>query len=254
MACPTSKFCVGLDWEGGSVTFNGHAWTHDKTFDPNGAEGLMEVSCRSASFCMAVDGGNDLIWNGRTWTSPDSIDVTGDGIEDVSCGSATSCTVVDWDGNALHWNGTSWSATAVSCPNTSTNSAGNCTTTGSYADPRTGVLDAVSCPTASFCAAVDGNGNALVADGAQGWRGPRWDRPVTIDPIAGLLRSVSCPSASFCMTVDTSGYAPALGTARPGRDRPGRRRARLTARAGHWRACRARRRCSARRWTATAGH
>jgi hypothetical protein len=207
MACPTSTFCVGLDWEGGSVTFNGHTWTRDTTFDPDGAEGLMEVSCTSASFCMAVDGGNDLIWNGSTWTSPNSIDVTGDGIEDVSCGSTTSCMVVDWDGNALHWNGTSWPATAVSCPDTTTSSAGNCTTTGSYADARTGVLDSVSCPTASFCAAVDGNGNALTTDGTFGWRGPRWGQPVTIDPIAGILTSVSCPSASFCMAVDTNGYA-----------------------------------------------
>ncbi len=205
MACPTSTFCVGLDWEGGSVTYNGHSWKRDTTFDPDGAEGLMEVSCTSASFCMAVDGGNDLIWNGSTWTSPNPIDVTGDGIEDVSCGSTTSCMVVDWDGNALHWNGTSWPATAVSCPDTTTNSAGNCTTTGSYADARTGVLDSVSCPTASFCAAVDGNGNALTA-GPAGF-GLARSRPQNIDPIAGILSSVSCTSATFCVAVDTNGYA-----------------------------------------------
>jgi hypothetical protein len=207
MACPTSTFCVGLDWEGGSVTFNGRTWTRDTTFDPDGAEGLMEVSCRSASFCMAVDGGDDLIWNGTSWTKPNSIDVTGDGVEDVSCGSTTSCMVVDWNGNALHWTGASWPATAVSCPDTTTNSAGNCSTTGRYADPRTGVLDSVSCPTASFCAAVDGNGNALI-EHAGGERhslvgGP----PQTIDPIAGILTSVSCASPSFCVAVDTNGYA-----------------------------------------------
>jgi phage-related protein len=205
MACPTSTFCVGLDWEGGSVTYNGHAWTRDTTFDPDGAEGLMEVSCTSAAFCMAVDGGNDLIWNGSAWTALNSIDVTGDGIEDVSCGSTTSCMVVDWDGNALHWNGTSWPATAVFCPDTTTDSAGDCTTTGSYADARTGVLDAVSCPAASFCAAVDGNGNALTADRSR--FGLAWSRPQNIDPIAGILSSVSCPSVTFCMAVDTNGYA-----------------------------------------------
>ncbi|MGH3165675.1 MAG: hypothetical protein ACRDN0_07245 [Trebonia sp.] len=72
---------------------------------------------------------------------------------DARDGPATSCMAVDWDGNALHWNGTSWPATAVSCNGTSTYTAGTCTTTGTYADPRTGVLDSVSCPTASFCAA-----------------------------------------------------------------------------------------------------
>jgi len=207
LSCPTKSFCVGVDWNGGSVTYNGKTWKLDKSFDPDGAEGLMEVSCKTASFCMAVDGGDDLIWNGHTWTSPDLIDVTGDGIESVSCGSTSSCMVVDWDGNALHWNGTSWPATAVSCPDTTTKSAGDCTTTGSYADPRTGVLDSVSCPSFSFCAAVDGNGNALTARVGPPVPALVWSKPATIDPIAGILSSVSCTSASFCMAVDTNGRA-----------------------------------------------
>jgi len=206
MACPTSSFCVGVDWEGGSVTFNGREWKRNTHFDPDGAEGLMEVSCRSAKFCMAVDGGDDLIWDGKTWTSANLIDVTGDGIEDVACGSATSCMVVDWNGNALHWSGSSWPATAISCPDTTTTSAGECSTVGSYADPRTGVLDSVSCPSASFCAAVDGNGNALTSQAA--FRGRiAWSAAKDIDPIAGILNSVSCPSARFCVAVDTMGYA-----------------------------------------------
>ncbi len=199
ISCATPSFCVAVDWNGGSVTWNGTTWKLDKTFDPNGAGGLMEVSCRSASFCMAVDGSDDLIWNGKSWTAPDLIDVTGDGIEDVSCGSTTSCMVVDWDGNALHWDGKSWPATAITCPNTTTNSAGKCYTTGSYADPRAGALDSVSCPTAEFCAAVDGNGNALT--GSLRWHADN------IDPIAGILDSVSCSSPSFCMAVDANGYA-----------------------------------------------
>jgi hypothetical protein len=206
MACPTSKFCVGVDWEGGSVTFNGRGWKRNTHFDPDGAEGLMEVSCRSAKFCMAVDGGDDLIWNGKTWTSANLIDETGDGIEDVSCGSATSCMVVDWNGNALHWGGTSWPATAISCPDTTTTSAGDCSTVGSYADPRTGVLDAISCRTAGFCAAVDGNGNALTSQEVVGGR-LAWSEAEDIDPIAGILTSVSCVNAQFCMAVDTMGYA-----------------------------------------------
>ncbi len=205
LSCPTRAFCVGVDWNGGSVSYNGTSWKLDKSFDPDGAGGLMEVSCKTASFCMAVDGGDDLIWNGHTWSSPDNMDVTGDGVEDVSCGSASSCMVVDWDGNALHWNGTSWPATAISCPDSTVKSAGDCTTTGSYADARTGVLDSVSCPTASFCAAVDGNGNALTA--GRGRFALTWSRPANIDPIAGILSSVSCPKASFCMAVDTNGYA-----------------------------------------------
>jgi hypothetical protein len=203
LSCPTARFCVGVDWYGGSVTYNGTGWKLNTSFDPGGAFALMEVSCRSASFCMAVDGGDALTWNGHSWSKPDNMDVTGDGVEAVSCGSTTSCMVVDWDGNALHWNGAFWPITAVSCPDQTSDATGDCSTTGSYADPRTGVPDSVSCPTASFCAAVDGNGNALTLR-----PGPRGRAQIAnIDPIAGILTSVSCPSARFCVAVDTSGYA-----------------------------------------------
>jgi hypothetical protein len=67
-------------------------------------------------------------------------------------------------------------------------------------------LYSVSCPSASFCAAVDGSGNALT------WDGSSWSSPQSIDPYnpntaQGILESVSCPSASFCVAVDNSGYA-----------------------------------------------
>jgi hypothetical protein len=122
--------------------------------------------------------------------------------------SRSLCRALD-DSNALTWNGAGWSATAISCPDSTTASAGDCTTAGPFADPRAGVLDSVSCPTASFCAAVDGTGNALTAAPVPGRPGRgylSWSRPATIDPIAGILTSVSCPTASFCAAVDGTGY------------------------------------------------
>lgn len=53
-------------------------------------------------------------------------------------------------------------------------------------------LTSVSCPSARFCMAVDGAGNAFVFDGTS-WSGPQ---PVT--PGNGLL-GVSCTSATFCL-------------------------------------------------------
>jgi hypothetical protein len=203
MSCPTRSFCVGLDWQGGSVTWNGATWKLDKAFDPDGAGGLMSLSCPSAAFCTAVDGSGDyLTWTGKHWSGPRQIDVTGDGFESVSCASASFCAAVDWNGNALTWNGSSWTKPAISCPDTTSGSAGSCHTTGRYVDQRTGVLDSVSCAGASFCAAVDGNGNAL-AGGPAAWRAG----PVDIDPIAGILTSVSCASPTFCAAVDTNGRA-----------------------------------------------
>jgi hypothetical protein len=197
MSCPASTFCVGTDWNGGTVSWNGTRWSLDKSADADGAGGLMSASCVSASFCVLADGSGDVLsWNGAKWSSPAQIDLTGDGIESVSCASASSCVAVDWNGNALIRRGTSWSMPAISCPDSTTSSAGPCYTRGTYVDPRAGVLDSVSCASGSLCVAVDGNGNALTGAAV-----------ADIDPIAGILTSVSCVNPSFCMAVDTNGYA-----------------------------------------------
>lgn len=52
----------------------------------------------------------------------------------------------------------------------------------------------VSCPTASFCAAVDESGDATF------WDGARWSVPAPASP-DGTLNSVSCPTATFCVAV-----------------------------------------------------
>ena len=202
MSCPERSFCMATDWNGGEVSWDGVRWSRPVSFDPNGAGGLISVSCVSRTLCRALDGSDALTWNGRKWSAPVLVDLTGDGVESVSCASASFCMAVDWNGNALSWNGASWSTTAISCPDSTTNSAGDCTTAGSFANPRTGVLDSVSCPSALFCMAVDGNGNAI-----SGGQATAWSAPVGVDPIAGILTSVSCPSRSFCAAVAGNGYA-----------------------------------------------
>jgi hypothetical protein len=69
-----------------------------------------------------------------------------------------------------------------------------------YGYSGAGFLSSVSCPSASFCMAVDGSGNAL------SYNGSAWSTPVSING-TNSLNSVSCPSASFCMAVDGSGNA-----------------------------------------------
>lgn len=66
-----------------------------------------------------------------------------------------------------------------------------------------GSVSAVSCPSLSLCAAVDGAGNVLtttaVLPAPQQWLSAH------IDALA--LRSISCPSASLCVAVDGGGQA-----------------------------------------------
>ncbi|MDA8067055.1 MAG: DUF4232 domain-containing protein [Actinomycetota bacterium] len=105
------------------------------------------------------------------------------------------------DANALN---------SVSCPSASfcaaVDGAGgaltyNGSTWSTPAAVDTTSLVAVSCPSASFCAAVDGAGGALT------YNGSTWSTPVHIDTQTNTLTSVSCPSASFCVAVDDLGEA-----------------------------------------------
>lgn len=62
----------------------------------------------------------------------------------------------------------------------------------------------VSCPSATFCAAV-GSGSAGFAEGAEAiYDNGSWGKPSLIDPGA-YLGEVSCASSSFCLALDSSG-------------------------------------------------
>jgi hypothetical protein len=67
-------------------------------------------------------------------------------------------------------------------------------------DPPQGNLVAVTCSSATFCAALDNVGNVLRYDGT-GWHGP-------IEIASGhYLTAVSCPTSTSCLAVDGAGNA-----------------------------------------------
>jgi hypothetical protein len=94
----------------------------------------------------------------------------------------------DGDGNAYTYGGGAWATHPKVAP------AGDLGMVNPYYH--------VSCASASFCAAVGGNGSAQV------FAGGNWTASVTIDTTlakgAGYA-SVSCPATGFCMAVDTTG-------------------------------------------------
>ncbi|MCL5948469.1 MAG: IPT/TIG domain-containing protein [Actinobacteria bacterium] len=67
-----------------------------------------------------------------------------------------------------------------------------------------GYLASVSCPTTTFCAAVDDSGYALT------YNGSTWSTPLSVDG-NNILYSVSCPTTIFCMAVDDSGNSLTYG-------------------------------------------
>src|SRR5579863_6146070 len=63
----------------------------------------------------------------------------------------------------------------------------------------TNSLKSISCPTASFCAAVDSTGHVVTHQGTS------WS--TVTQPDTSTLNSVSCTSASFCVAVDSGDFA-----------------------------------------------
>ena len=69
-------------------------------------------------------------------------------------------------------------------------------------DPHGG-LDAISCPTTSFCMAADAGGSVTT------WTGGSWSAPRAVLPEAtdypGIGTSLSCTRGRFCMLMNADG-------------------------------------------------
>ena len=116
------------------------------------------------------------------WSAPVFVDGSPAGLGSISCASASFCVAFDLRGNAVTWNGSSWSAPVA-------------------VDSAYG-LDYVSCVSSSFCAAVDVRTvqNNQTSSWALFWNGSSWTAPAEIDA-PGTVTSVSCVSSSFCVAV-----------------------------------------------------
>lgn len=77
-------------------------------------DGLFQISCASATFCVAVGStGPGVVrsarmWNGTSWSAPRVIDPNGadtatsnSGLRSVSCPTASLCVAVGSDGDAV---------------------------------------------------------------------------------------------------------------------------------------------------------
>jgi hypothetical protein len=206
---------VGALYAVGKV--NGGSWTVQTVPDPAGYAngGFTGVSCTSASSCIAVgqygttaNGGAALAerWNGTSWTVlsvPDPATSINTQLNAVSCSAADTCMAVGaWttggdNGYTLAelWNGTNWTIvpTADKAP--------------------IAILSGVSCPSASFCAAVGENGDPI----AETWNGTAWTNAPPVTPAgyrAVSLLGVSCSAPSACTA---SGYYDTQGNGQGGK-------------------------------------
>lgn len=142
---------------------------------------LSGVSCPSVNFCAVIgQDGRVSLFHASGWSSP--VQVTS-GISDVfpsvSCASATFC-VASGDGSVSIYDGAGWSATAM-------------VDQGSH-------IESLSCPTDTFCAAVDTAYDALI------YKSGVWSRRTTTGLTSHASDNhwgdfLSCTSSKFCMFV-----------------------------------------------------
>ncbi len=224
LSCSSASFCMEVGVGGEAKSYNGTVWTTTNS-SVDLTHSWISVSCISSTFCIAVDNsGNGLVFNGSSWT----IASLGSGIiaTSVSCASISFCVAVDSNGNYNFYNGSEWgpnsstydtdSFAGISCPVGGTfceavdtsggvDMVSGCGSSTCTWTPRSSIdsvgFTAISCIAASWCIAVDSNGDALNSLN----NGITWASTLSIDTVA--ITSVSCFSTALCSAVDTLGQS-----------------------------------------------
>jgi hypothetical protein len=216
VSCTSATDCTAVGWYQTLATvvipqtlveqWDGTSWSVVSSPDPNDADVLLDVSCSSASACVAVGvtyiAGNEQTlvesWDGTSWSvvsspSPNPFDV----LNGVACTSATNCFAVGSSAALAgtetlveSWDGTSWSV--VSSPNQGT--------LGSD-------LQSVSCVSSTFCQAA-GAYDSSTNTGAtlvESWDGTSWSIASTPNTeVSDALARISCVDTSHCTAVGSA--------------------------------------------------
>lgn len=189
LSCPTST-CSFLTRTSTSVYVHRVVAGGSPTSKSLGSGYQGELSCVSATWCLAVVDGQYRTGYGTSWSSAKAASTsTGAPLfvtMDLSCPTQTSCTLVGVGGGAegagaLRWNGSTWSLTNIGA--------------GLNTDR------AVDCASSSACMVVDVRGRFTR------WAGSSWTSRATFTSSGGGFNSLDCTSASTCLATDWYGNA-----------------------------------------------
>jgi hypothetical protein len=209
VSCPSTSLCVAGDAFGNVAistdpTGGAGAWqiTPIEREPEFALHGIVGVSCPSVAFCVAVDElGRILSTAEPTGGTPAWSVIQSPGTSKfllgVSCPSTGMCVAIggtDVITSTDPSGGTgSWSRATVDTP-TGTTPQETFNFTG---------LTGVSCPTTTFCVAIDSDGRVVTSsaplNGAQSWSASQVDG-------VNSLTSLSCASTTLCAAVDDSGH------------------------------------------------
>jgi hypothetical protein len=117
LSCASSRFCANIH-DNLPNYWNGSAWRWTRRESlgnaiPRDDAFISELSCVSASFCVAVDSRTaPLIWDGHSWIYS-IVSGRAPALTSVSCKTASFCVATSsTTGLAVKWNGASWSPTS----------------------------------------------------------------------------------------------------------------------------------------------
>lgn len=187
----------------GTIAFDTPPTGSATDYSYEGADQLQTVTTGSATTTYAENPVGE-----RCWSAPGTV-------SDPSCSSPPSAaTSYGWDAEGqLCWTGvttaqnacgsTPAGATAYTYDGQGLLSSETTPTTTGWSTPSSidgsKDLSAISCPSTSFCMAIDTSGDWLK------YNGTTWSTPSSIGD-SYTIEGLSCTSASFCLAVDEEGY------------------------------------------------
>ncbi len=232
ISCPTAGFCVAGTQAGQAYVWRSGTWSGPVTLfaDSDGLNAVVAISCATTAYCVAVSQESAAVWDGGTWGPPVALGITeassvscpavawcriagrdstdtypvvlsfvsgtpgapekmaDSGVFTISCASTSDCEAAQFEGTGgadtasfYNWDGASW---------------GSALTYGTFF----GYELALSCPTTTYCAAIDQYGLGMDSSApAQDWGD--WN----FDLNEGDITSLSCISASWCLGSDFPG-------------------------------------------------
>jgi hypothetical protein len=206
IACASPSLCLGVV-TGHQATFNPRKFKTPKlrqlaAFTDAAIVGL---SCPTTTECVASDtDGYGISYNptsGKFIKRRIKVEA-GEALTGSACSSKTQCTAIDNDGNQITFN----PLTGKTIASASIDASVGLDAPSGDSDNE---LNAISCPGAKLCVAVDTRGAAVSFNP----RSKRKVKPTMIDP-GEFLTSVSCPTTKRCVAVDDAGQV-LSGAAKP---------------------------------------
>jgi len=189
MSCASASLCVGFDDQGALLASTdpaagASAWHVFTGFLARITSGQVSCVAGSPALCVVansreITASRSPASGVRTWTTA-PVPAT-----DVSCQSTSLCL-----------------AGGTGFISYSTNPAGGASAWHTVSLDAGNPILAISCPTSSFCAAVDSVGNVLTTStptgSASGWH-------ITDIDVTQAILDIECASASFCVADDVQG-------------------------------------------------